>query len=101
MTFHRSSMVKGSVFCSKRGVTQGQQRDFSVSYSQNYWAVPRILVTDKLRSCGVVKKQILGSIELRQHKRLNVHKTAKRPIPVPQKTFLMIVWKDTFPKKST
>ncbi len=33
--------------------------------------VPRVIITDKLRSYGAAKKELLARIEHRQHKRLN------------------------------
>jgi putative transposase len=33
--------------------------------------VPRVIVTDKLRSYGAAKQEILPSVELRQHRYLN------------------------------
>lgn len=33
--------------------------------------VPRVIITDKLRSYGAAKKELLPKIEHRQHKRLN------------------------------
>ncbi len=33
--------------------------------------IPRVIITDKLKSYGAAKKEILASVEHRQHKRLN------------------------------
>lgn len=34
-------------------------------------SVPRVMITDKLRSCGAAKREIMPGIELRSHKGLN------------------------------
>ena len=48
--------------------------------------VPRVIVTDKLASYGAAKREILASVEHRQHKRLNNRaENSHQPTRLPER----------------
>jgi putative transposase len=46
-------------------------RKFSHKLLKSLRYVPRVVITDKLASCGAAKREVLPSVEHRQHERLN------------------------------
>ena len=52
-------------------VTRRQQSDYARKLLKKQGFVPRVIVTDKLKSYEAAKKQVLKNVEHRQHKGLN------------------------------
>jgi putative transposase len=57
--------------CCNGTVTRRQQSDYARKLLNKQGFVPRVIVTDKLKSYEAAKKQVMKKVEHRQHKGLN------------------------------
>jgi putative transposase len=60
-----------SIFWFRADATKKPPRDFFANFAYGLQYVPRVIITDKLRSYDAAKRDILPGVEHRQHKGLN------------------------------